>query len=60
MITLGASARRGALRIDRTGYGELKWMFVALGLYRSAGYVEREAFGEYKADPLSVFMEKRL
>jgi putative acetyltransferase len=32
----------------------------ALGLYRSAGYVEREAFGEYRPDPLSVFMEKRL
>ncbi len=32
----------------------------ALGLYRAAGYVEREAFGEYKPDPLSVFMEKRL
>jgi putative acetyltransferase len=32
----------------------------ALGLYRSAGYVEREAFGEYSPDPLSVFMEKSL
>ncbi|HKW93339.1 MAG TPA: GNAT family N-acetyltransferase [Methylomirabilota bacterium] len=32
----------------------------ALGLYRSAGYVEREAFGDYRPDPLSVFMEKRL
>lgn len=32
----------------------------ALGLYRSAGYAEREAFGEYKPDPLSVFMEKSL
>jgi putative acetyltransferase len=32
----------------------------ALGLYRSAGYVEREAFGDYVSDPLSVFMEKRL
>jgi putative acetyltransferase len=32
----------------------------ALGLYRSAGYVEREAFGSYKPDPLSVFMEKIL
>jgi putative acetyltransferase len=32
----------------------------ALGLYRSAGYVEREAFGEYRPDPLSVFMEKSL
>jgi putative acetyltransferase len=32
----------------------------ALGLYRSAGYVERDAFGEYRSDPLSVFMEKSL
>ena len=32
----------------------------ALGLYRSAGYVERDAFGEYSPDPLSVFMEKSL
>jgi putative acetyltransferase len=87
----------GALRIDATGYGELKRMFVtpdarglklgrrildrieeearreglacvrletgihqpeALGLYRAAGYVEREAFGSYKPDSLSVFMEK--
>jgi putative acetyltransferase len=32
----------------------------ALGLYRSAGYVEREAFGDYDPDPLSVFMEKSL
>ena len=32
----------------------------ALGLYRSAGYVERKAFGDYVSDPLSVFMEKRL
>jgi putative acetyltransferase len=31
----------------------------ALGLYRSAGYVERDAFGDYSPDPLSVFMEKR-
>jgi putative acetyltransferase len=32
----------------------------ALGLYRSAGYREREPFGDYARDPLSVFMEKRL
>jgi putative acetyltransferase len=32
----------------------------ALGLYRSAGFVEREAFGDYRPDPLSVFMEKSL
>jgi putative acetyltransferase len=32
----------------------------ALGLYRRAGYVDRDAFGAYEADPLSVFMEKQL
>jgi putative acetyltransferase len=32
----------------------------ALGLYRSAGYAERAAFGGYDPDPLSVFMEKSL
>jgi putative acetyltransferase len=32
----------------------------ALALYRAAGFVECEAFGDYKPDPLSVFMEKRV
>jgi putative acetyltransferase len=32
----------------------------ALGLYRALGYVERGPFGDYKSDPLSVFMEKAL
>jgi putative acetyltransferase len=32
----------------------------ALGLYRALGYVERAPFGDYKPDPLSVFMEKQL
>lgn len=32
----------------------------ALGLYRALGYVDREPFGDYKLDPLSVFMEKLL
>ena len=32
----------------------------ALGLYRAAGYREVEPFGDYRPDPLSVFMEKRL
>jgi len=32
----------------------------ALALYRKLGYVERPPFGAYLADPLSVFMEKRL
>jgi putative acetyltransferase len=32
----------------------------ALGLYRAAGYREVGPFGDYRPDPLSVFMEKRL
>jgi putative acetyltransferase len=32
----------------------------ALALYRSFGYIECAPFGEYRADPLSRFMEKRL
>jgi putative acetyltransferase len=33
---------------------------VAMQLYRCCGYRERGAFGSYGADPLSVFMEKRV
>ena len=32
----------------------------ALALYRRAGFVECSPFGDYAADPLSVFMEKRV
>jgi putative acetyltransferase len=32
----------------------------ALALYRGAGFVECAAFGDYRPDPLSVFMEKRV
>ena len=32
----------------------------ALGLYRRSGYVDCAPFGTYRADPVSVFMEKRL
>ena len=32
----------------------------AVALYRAAGFTERDAFGEYGPDPLSVFMEKTL
>lgn len=32
----------------------------ALGLYRRAGYRDRPPFGDYAADPLSVFLEKPL
>jgi putative acetyltransferase len=47
--------RLGCLRLE-TGIHQPE----ALGLYRAAGYVERDAFGEYSSDPLSVFMEKSL
>ncbi len=95
----GEALACGGLRIDGSGYGEVKRMFVlpkargiklgtrilhaieeqarreglvsvrletgihqpeALSLYRAAGSVERGPFGEYTADPLSVFMEKTL
>jgi putative acetyltransferase len=55
---LEEEARReglGLLRLE-TGIHQPE----AVGLYRSAGYVEREAFADYTPDPLSVFMEKRL
>ena len=32
----------------------------ALGLYRRLGYIERDVYGDYQPDPLSVFMEKDL
>lgn len=32
----------------------------AIALYRNAGYTETDPFGEYVADPLSIFMEKTL
>ena len=53
-----AEARREGLRCLRleTGIRQPE----ALALYRAAGYAEREAFGEYASDPLSVFMEKIL
>lgn len=32
----------------------------AISLYKNYGYIERSPFGEYKQDPLSIFMEKEL
>jgi putative acetyltransferase len=51
------AARRGAtlLRLE-TGARQPE----ALGLYRSAGFVEIGPFGRYLSDPLSIFMEKPL
>ena len=47
--------RRG-VRLSRLETGVLQPE--ALGLYRKLGYRERGPFGAYRADPLSVFMEK--
>jgi len=30
----------------------------ALGLYTRAGFIQRGPFGDYRLDPLSIFMEK--
>ena len=49
--------RRGA-RVLRLEMGGLQPE--ALGLYRSAGFVEIGPFGSYGPDPLSIFMEKTL
>jgi putative acetyltransferase len=51
------AVRRGAraLRLEMGGLQP-----EALGLYRSAGFVEIGPFGAYRPDPLSIFMEKAL
>jgi putative acetyltransferase len=51
-------ARAAGLTIARleTGVAQPE----ALALYEAAGYVRRGPFGDYPADPLSVFMEKSL
>ena len=58
MTVLEDEARTLGLKVARleTGVSQPE----ALGLYRAIGYVEREPFGDYKLDPLSVFMEKLL
>jgi putative acetyltransferase len=58
LLRLEDEARRAGLHCVRleTGIHQHE----ALGLYRSAGYRERAPFGDYRPDPLSVFMEKRL
>jgi putative acetyltransferase len=45
----------GILRLE-TGIHQLD----AIGLYERAGFVRRAPFGDYKEDPLSIFMEKPL
>jgi putative acetyltransferase len=45
----------GLLRLE-TGIHQAE----AIALYRRSGYVDCDPFGDYRPDPLSRFMEKRL
>ena len=58
LTTLERAARDRSIQIMRleTGIKSVE----ALGLYRRSGYIERGPFGAYRADPLSIFMEKIL
>jgi putative acetyltransferase len=58
LAALEATARKQNVRCLRleTGVESL----AALGLYTQAGFKHRGPFGDYKADPLSVFMQKDL
>jgi putative acetyltransferase len=51
-------ARHEGLVVVRLETGHLQ--AEAIALYRSAGYLERDAFAPYRPDPLSVFMEKKM
>jgi putative acetyltransferase len=55
---IGMFAAMSGLRTLRleTGIHQLD----AIALYERAGFVRCAPFGEYKPDPLSIFMEKRL
>jgi putative acetyltransferase len=60
-VILGALEDRA--RAEGCGYARLETalMFTAaVSLYRAAGYVEIEPYGEYIGDPLSYCMEKSL
>lgn len=52
---LGRDNNLKAIRLE-TGISQPE----AIGLYRACGYNEIAPFGDYKPDPLSLFMEKQL
>ncbi len=58
MAALEATALAKGLNMVQLETGIHQWE--AIGLYRQLGYAEGKAFGDYSADPLSVFMQKRL
>ncbi len=58
MLALEAELARRSLALARLEVGISQPE--ALGLYRALGYRERDPFGSYAPDPLSVFMEKQI
>jgi putative acetyltransferase len=58
MLALEAWLQQRGIRLARLETGILQPE--ALGLYRALGFCERSPFGSYRADPLSVFMEKNI
>jgi putative acetyltransferase len=58
LMGLEAAARRDNVQVVRLETGVKNCE--ALTLYRRNGYRERGPFGDYRPDPLSVFMEKTL
>ena len=58
LAALEARARSEGIRTLRLETGVEN--HAALGLYTRAGFRRRDPFGDYRADPLSVFMQKDL
>ena len=58
LAVLEACARGEGVRTLRLETGVEN--HAALGLYTKAGFKRRDPFGDYRADPLSVFMQKEL
>lgn len=58
LAALEARARSDGVRTLRLETGVEN--HAALGLYAKAGFRRRDPFGDYRADPLSVFMQKDL
>ena len=58
MLALEGEARKAGFKLARLETGI--YQPEALELYIALGYFERGPFGDYKLDPLSLFMEKAL
>lgn len=58
LVAIEATAGNAEVRVLRLETGIAS--DAALGLYAQAGFQRRGPFGDYRPDPLSVFMEKQL